>query len=380
MSRPPLAFLAEGDPETWNSFSGCSRAAVTALRAHGAQVTTGDADLYGAAVYVAQALSFWPSRTRWVHRYHAGAAGFVLRTRRAQAIVSTLPRGTAIIQAGATFDASRPGDPFFLLCDSSAAYAQRGGAYGSLAALSRSELDAVMARERRVYHKATAIFTFTESLRQSFIDDFGVPPDRVVTTFAGPNLPRLPTDDDLQRPKQPQPTILFIGRQWERKGGPTLVAAFRRVRAAVPDARLLIVGCRPDIPPEPGVEILGLVSRDDTSERGLTNLFLTSDVYCMPSRYEPFGMTYSEAMFHGLPCIGPRTFMREIIDHEETGWLLAKDDPEELAGYLITALTDRARAKAMGATGRAKAQRLFRWDRATGIMLDVITGRGAPTT
>ena len=370
--KSPIMFLAEGDPETWRSFSGSSRSAVLGLRGHGRTVLTGDADIYGAATYVAKLAAFWPRRGRWVHRYHAGAAGFLLRTRAARRQLQDLPAGVPIIQVGATFDASKLGHPLYCFCDATAAFTLLGGEFGSLAKLSKSEHTAVVARERSVYQKADGIFTFTEGLRRSIIDDFGVGAERVVTTFAGPNLDSVPSVEELETPKSQQPTILFIGRQWERKGGPTLMAAFREVRRVLPESRLLIVGCRPPIEPTAGVEILGLVSREDRSERGLRNLFLTSDIYCMPSRYEPFGMTYTEAMYHGLPCIGPKLFMSEIIDDGRTGWLLSKDDPAELASILISGLQDRARLRRMGAAGREKASALFRWDRATRLMLDFI--------
>ena len=371
-TKPPILFLAEGDPETWNSFSGCSRAAVHAMRAHGRDVRTADADLYGASNALAKLLTFWPSRERWVHRYHAGAPGFRLRTMRARVAVSGFPDGAPVIQAGATFDSCTGLHPLFILADANAAFAARGGPYGPLSHLTSRELGALIRRERHVYQKATAIFTFTEGLRRSFIEDFAVDPARVVTTFAGPNLPYVPSEEDLRTPKATHPTILFIGRQFDRKGGPTLVEAFARVRAAIPQARLVIAGCEPRLAYAEGIEVLGLVRRDDPTARGLRHLFLTSDVYCMPSRYEPFGMTFSEAMFHGLPCVGPARYMSEIIDHDRTGWLLSKDDPAELASILIDALSDRERLREMGRAGRAKARDFFTWSRATSLMLDVI--------
>lgn len=55
------------------------------------------------------------------------------------------------------------------------------------------------------------------------------------------------TEADLEAPKAAQPTVLFVGRRFERKGGPTLLAAFARVRAAIPEAWLLIAGSQPEI-------------------------------------------------------------------------------------------------------------------------------------
>jgi glycosyltransferase involved in cell wall biosynthesis len=117
-----------------------------------------------------------------------------------------------------------------------------------------------------------------------------------------------------------------------------------------------------------GVEVLGLSAGTSRCPGGLKHFFPTSDVHRLPSRHRLFGMTYSETMFHGLLCIGPRSFMGEIIEPGRTGWLLGNDDPAEFATYLVEALEDRGRIRATHQAGRRKAQELFRWDRATGII------------
>ena len=40
---------------------------------------------------------------------------------------------------------------------------------------------------------------------------------------------------------------MFVGYDWERKGGPVLMEAFDRVVRAIPDAELWVVGCAPDV-------------------------------------------------------------------------------------------------------------------------------------
>ena len=367
----PILFLTEGDAETWASLSGCSRSALMAMRRAGRDVRTADVFAYGFADWFTKAATFRPQRARWAQRYHASPLGFHLRSVRARRLAASHPAGAPVLQMGATFDAGERGThPLYCLCDANSAFAAKGGSFGPVAHLNPRELRTLLARERRVYSRCIGIFTFTEGLRRSFIEDFGVRPERVITTFAGPNLEFFPTDEDLTRPKATDPTVLFIGKRFERKGGPTLVAAFQRVRAVIPNARLLLAGCRPEVGSLPGVEVLGLVGRDDPSDRGLKALFLSSDIFCMPSRYEPFGMVFSEAMVHGLPCVGPRAYMSEIISDCRTGWLVDADDVDGLAAVLIKALRDRTRLRAMGLEGRRRALEFFNWDRVARLMLD----------
>ena len=70
-----------------------------------------------------------------------------------------------------------------------------------------------------------------------------------------------------------------------------------------------------------------------------------------------------EAMARGLPVVtttvsgGP-----EIVEDGVTGLLCAPGDPVDLADALGAVLADRPRARAMGAAGRRRAERLFDLD------------------
>ncbi len=238
----------------------------------------------------------------------------------------------------------------------------RGALHADVNHLTPAELTAMVERERSVYHRVARVFTFSDYLRRSFQDDFEVPAARVETVYAGANL-----DLGRIRPRtavpQGPPAILFVGRQWERKGGPAVVSAFRKVRQSLPEATLRIVGCSPDLGDEPGVEVIGRIMKDEPGgEEKLARLYETSDVFCMPSRFEPFGIVFVEAMLHGLPCIGTDRFaMPEIIADGKTGWLVPEDDIGALSDCLTTALSDRAKSLAMGQQGLIRARECFTW-------------------
>jgi glycosyltransferase involved in cell wall biosynthesis len=260
-----------------------------------------------------------------------------------------------------------------MYCDGNAAFAARGRPYSSVAALSERSLNAVIARERKVYEKATAIFTFSEILRRSFIEDFGMPSERVRTVYGGSNLPHTPDDTVLHAPKNGPPTVLFVGRAFERKGGPQLLAAFRLVRSRIPDARLLIAGASPDVSGMEGVETVGYVDPTRQGSGSLSELYARADLFCMPSHYEPFGVVFVEAMLHGLPCVATRAWaMPEIVLDNETGWLTPAGDVHALADVLTAALLDRTRLRRMGATGRRVALGQFTWPKVADAILTSI--------
>lgn len=360
-----ILLLCEGDPETAHgSFSGSANSLLIHLRELGHQVLTGDVELYGLRRYIAAAGTFRARRRQWSVQYRLGALPFRLRTARAKSLIRNAGPVDAVLQIGATFmPAGRGNTPYFLFCDSNIRMAERGIESGQsqAASLSATDIENVVAREASVYHDASGVFTLSDRLRRSFIEDFKLPAERVHTAHAGPNF-----DPSLVPPRAPRsgpPTILFVGVRFERKGGDLLLKAFRRVRGTIPDARLTIVGPRELHVDDPGVDYLGFLRKDEPSDwKRLVQAYAAADVFCLPTRFEPFGIVFIEAMFFGLPCVGPDAWaIPEMIHDGETGFLCPPEDDQAIADRLVRLLQNPVLAARMGEAGRHRAASHFTW-------------------
>ena len=374
-----ILMLCEGNGESWDSWSGITRSIVDQLRAEGHTVQVGDIDLYGAERWAAAAATFARDRRRWTTRFHLGAVPFRLRSRRARRHISAhRKRIDVILQVGATFQASgQAGIPYFLCCDSNIRMAQHGASSGFSdgTAITGPDMKAIVRREFGVYSRAAAIFTLSERLRRSFVDDFGIPAERVRAIHAGPNLDlgRIPPVAPPRAADHP-PTVLFVGRQFHRKGGDVLVESFRRVRALLPTARLIVAGPPAGYVQEPGVICVGNLDKNRPEEWAeLVAAYATADVFALPTRFEPFGIAFVEAMHFGLPCVGPRAWaVPEIIAEGETGFTVPVDDVDALTDRLLRLLRDPTLARTMGEAGRERARRLFTWKQAVGRMVELM--------
>lgn len=372
-----ILVLSEGSPESVHSGSGTVRSVVTALRASQHTVLTGDAELYGLRRAVAAAVSFAPGRRRWGVKFRTGRIPFAMRSERA----GQAARGQsvdAIFQYGSTFTPTGDGlAPYFLYMDSCMRIAAESS-HSWAGALTASEVAAVIDREQQAYERAATVFTFSEAVRQAFIRQVGLPPERVVTMYAGPNLDlsRIPGRSRISRPTG-APTVLFIGREFERKGGDLLLRAFAKVRARIPQARLVVIGPRALTLQEPGVANLGFLRKDDPDEWArLIEAYRSADVFCFPTRYEPFGIVILEAMLFGLPCVATRTgAIPEMVQDGETGYLVPTDDVEALTASLLLLLGDRDRAIRFGDAARKRADSDFTWEAVTAKMVEVMRQR-----
>lgn len=202
---------------------------------------------------------------------------------------------------------------------------------------------------------ATIIFTASDCTRNSIINDYGIDEEKVVTTYYGANIEELPSFEKDYSNK----IILFVGIDFERKGGSTLVKAFKEVKKEVIDAKLVIVGSTPPINDE-DIIVKGHINRNDNE---LLQLYKDASIFAMPSVSEPFGIVFLEAMAYKMPCIGTTVdAMPEIIKDGKTGFLVPPNDYKQLADKLILLLEDENLMKEMGEQGRKRMEKYFTWD------------------
>lgn len=362
-----VAFVTEGDANTADCWSGSGRGFVRALRAAGIQVDLYNAELTSWPRAIAAGLTYHPIRARWRQRYQLGALPFRARSARVSAGISAADAPyDAVIQVGGTFEVrsvALRGSPYVLYCDSNLAYALRGAPFSAASRLGSRDLEGALRRERRVYDAATRIWTMSEALSLSFVADFTQSSAKMKTIYAGANNPPFPMSIAKRGPR-----ILFVGKDHLRKGSALLLQAFEKVRAAVPQAELHFVGGVPQDARQRGVVLHGFVSRATPAGAALLDeLFASASLFCMPSRYEPFGIAFVEAMLASLPCVGTRAWaMPEIIDDGNTGWLVPDGSVDDLARVLVEALQDPAECRRRGALGRDRSLALFTWDRVAG--------------
>src|SRR5436190_15996001 len=234
------------------------------------------------------------------HRWNTVYA-FDQHTKHAAALLSSLAEPPdVVLQNGALFAPGHPCPfPYVLLLDNTCALAERQppvpeADIGSFIAFG----NAWLRRERETYLGAMAIASFSQVVRDSLVEDYGVDPARVHVVGAGANV--LP-DPDLRRADDGR-TLAFVGKDgWRRKGGPVLLKAFELLREARPQARLVLAGPTEAIELPEGATNLGLVPFEQVKR-----LLAQASVFVLPTLREPFGIAFLEAMLCGIPCVGTR--------------------------------------------------------------------------
>jgi glycosyltransferase involved in cell wall biosynthesis len=153
--------------------------------------------------------------------------------------------------------------------------------------------------------------------------------------------------------------IGHAGAFTHEKGQDVALEAALLVAPKLPRARMLLVG---DGPERSTPEMVDLARRASASTQlpgfieNLDDFYAALDLYIMPSRSEGWGLTALRAMAFGLPVIASHTGgLPELVEHENTGWVISPDSPGALAEAIIDAASDPKRLCEFGHQARERA-------------------------
>lgn len=217
---------------------------------------------------------------------------------------------------------------------------------------------------QRFIDQASLSLFASDWARDSALSLYRMDPARVRVVPFGANLDADPGRRERRRGATLK--LLFVGYDWQRKGGDLVLAAWKCLRAALPDCELHIVGCQPaSAAGLAGVHVYGRIDKakpDDFAR--LTHLFDSASLFFMPSRAEAFGMVFCEAAAYGLPVIATATGgVPTVVRDGETGVLLPlAAGPEAYAERILALWNDPARYEAMAAAARARYETTLNWN------------------
>lgn len=147
----------------------------------------------------------------------------------------------------------------------------------------------------------------------------------------------------------------------QRKGFDLLTAALQTLSETTWDipVEVVIFGAShlpPGVTLNYPVHCLGKLY-DDWS---LSLVYAAADVMVVPSRQEAFGQTASEALACGTPVVTfNSTGLRDVIDHQQTGYLAQPDSSRDLAQGIAWVLDNPARHHQLRQQARQKAEQAF---------------------
>jgi glycosyltransferase involved in cell wall biosynthesis len=360
-NRLRVVAMAPGEPYDPRTNSGVSRQLFTSLAAQMELAGTVSCQPSQLAQNLIRLRSFAPTKSAWRSRWRLSMHQVRSARRVAERGLVALPDGKY--------------DAFFQLgtyCGVTGVVRKPIFAYLDHDLMSMVRLDPRMSRtplgagyvrrriddEKRVLDATARIFTYSDWCGDRIAAHYDVPRARIETVGAGSNI-----DERLlaREPDYEARHVVFIGFDFDRKGGRHVLSAFARLRSQLPGARLTFVGGAPQRTMGANVRAIGAILGPSGPAR-IADILASASLYVMPSIFEPFGIAFLEAMAAGLPCIGSdRCAMPEIIG--DTGAVVDVGDAEGLARAMYDFLSDPAACRERGRAARARYRERYGWEK-----------------
>lgn len=189
------------------------------------------------------------------------------------------------------------------------------------------------------FYRSTPIVTLSDSSRDELIAEMGFSDDQITVVHPGVDQRFVPGAGKTRHPH-----VMAVARLVPVKNFARLIRIMVRVRAAVPDAYLSIVGdgyereqlndLIGELDAHDYIRLLGHLDDDDVMD-----LYQSAWVVASTSIREGWGMTITEAAASGTPCVATRIAGHLDATVDGVAGLLGDTD-DELVGHLVAVLTD----------------------------------------
>jgi UDP-glucose:(heptosyl)LPS alpha-1,3-glucosyltransferase len=259
-----------------------------------------------------------------------------------------------------------------------------------LMCLRRAVMSVNLCLERKVMQGGAFHFIANSNLvKRQAVSQYNVPEEKISVVYPGVDLKRFHAGSRQQWRSITRRTLgigeeeivlLFVSNNFYRKGLRVVFRSLKKILRRHPQVRLLVVGAGRIWLYKVLARRLGIHERVTFtgSTAAIERCYAASDIFVLPTRYDPFAAVCLEAMACGLPVVTTRmNGAGELIHEGQSGFLLDHWRNEEQLEERIQQLLDPRKRADMSllAAARARAFALERHVCEMGAVLEGVATR-----
>lgn len=203
-----------------------------------------------------------------------------------------------------------------------ATFQQLQSYYPHFSNLARYNIRQGIELDKKAFINASHCMLASDWNKNSAIKDYEIGNNKISVVPCGANLDLIPAKADLDVKATGQCRLLFLGVEWERKGGDIALETFKLLQQKGIDPHLHIIGCVPPhaLSQEKNITIIPFLDKNNPDEfQKLHAIFLQTDFLLLPTLAECAGVVFSEASAYAIPSIttdtgGVTTYVRNGIN------------------------------------------------------------------
>jgi glycosyltransferase involved in cell wall biosynthesis len=212
--------------------------------------------------------------------------------------------------------------PIPIIYMTDATFSQIQGYYPYFSNLANYNIKAGIEIDKRAFEKAAHCMLASEWNRQSALEDYKINGNKISVAPLGANMDHVPQSIELNKNQSVQCRLLFLGVEWDRKGGDIVLEAFQLLKQKGINVHLHIIGCVPpvDVSTEKNIIVIPFLDKNRQEDfEQLHKIFLQTDFLLLPTRAECAGVVFCEASAYGIPSIttdtgGVTTYVKNNIN------------------------------------------------------------------
>ncbi len=377
-SNLKIAFVTSQDPKDRRSFSGTFYQMFEALKHNFSEVVPIGPLRVNKFVRIASRLSqliiekissgrYNPSHSLLLSRYYAYVISKKLQHNNYDLIFAPV--------ASAEIAFLKTETPVFYFADSS--FNQMKDYYDHFSNLSGIGIRESNLIEKKALLNSGTVIHASKWASEYVIDYYKVRKDKLFTVPMGANIDEAPPLARIEKKLSDRNVcnLLFIGVEWERKGGDIAVETFLELNRLGLDTNLVICGC---IPPQvltnPRIRVIPFLDKNNKDQyRQFVDLYNNAHFLIVPTRAECQGVVFCEASAYGVPSIATDTGgIPSAIENGVNGYRLdLKARGPEYARLIKEIFEDAERYRTLVYKSRLKYDTELNW-RSWGLSISSI--------
>lgn len=220
--------------------------------------------------------------------------------------------------------------------------------------------------ETLALQNAKHIIVSSQWAKSCAIQDYGIKENKISVISFGANIDKIPTTKELAHKRISGCNLLFLGVNWERKGGQIAYETMVELNKRGIAARLVVVGC---VPPSgvnnKNITVIPFLDKNKKQDRDKLHLTLTSaDFLILPTRAECSAIVFCEAAAFGIPTITTDTGgISTYVEQGVNGYRLPLEAVASKYAELIQRVyLDEEEYRRLRAGARRKYENDLNWD------------------
>jgi glycosyltransferase involved in cell wall biosynthesis len=249
-----------------------------------------------------------------------------------------------------------------------ATFQQLQGYYSSFSNLAAYNIRQGIALDKKAFEHSAHCMLASEWNKNSAVNEYGISPDKISVLPCGANLDSIPSAAALITTASDKCRFLFLGVEWDRKGGDIVLATFYKLKDMGINVQLHIIGCVPpmDLAEETDIINIPFLDKNKAADfKQLHEIFLQTDFLLLPTRAECAGVVFSEAAAYGIPSITTDTGgVTTYVQNGVNGYKLSMEATGEMYAVTIADLwNDKNKLAALKKSSRDCYEQQLNWNK-----------------